>query len=73
MRAIDPESGNLVMLYNPRTHRWQEHFVWGANVTQLFGLTAIGRATIQTLRLNRLGVMNLRQLLILAGKHPPSV
>lgn len=36
------------------------------------GLTPIGRATVETLRLNRTGVVNLRQLLIATGQHPPS-
>ena len=26
--AIDPESGSLVALFNPRTQLWSEHFFW---------------------------------------------
>lgn len=33
--------------------------------------TACGRARVNSLLLNREGVMNLRSLLVLAGKHPP--
>jgi hypothetical protein len=33
--------------------------------------TPTGRATIETLFLNREGVVNLRQLLYPIGKHPP--
>jgi hypothetical protein len=71
--ATDPESGESVILYHPRRHRWGDHFVWGADFSTLFGLTAIGRATIEALRLNRPGVVNLRQLLLLVQKHPPSM
>jgi hypothetical protein len=37
----------------------------------MIGLTACGRATIAALKLNRLGVVNLRRLLITAQLHPP--
>jgi len=26
--AIDPQSGNAVQLYNPRTDAWDDHFEW---------------------------------------------
>lgn len=71
IQAVNPESGKWVMLYHPRSHKWEEHFVWDVNMSMLFGLTAIGRATIEALRMNRPGVINLRQLLILVDKHPP--
>jgi hypothetical protein len=73
INAIDPQSGELVPLYHPRLHHWEEHFVWGADLSLLFGKTALGRATIELLRMNRPGVVNLRQLLVLVNKHPPSV
>jgi len=37
----------------------------------MVGLTAIGRATISLLNLNREGVINLRELLRERGQHPP--
>ena len=37
----------------------------------MVGVTATGRATIEALRLNRSGVVNLRRILYLAGEHPP--
>jgi hypothetical protein len=69
--AIDPASGERAPLYNPRTHRWEEHFVWTEAFTLLVGLTPIGRATIQKLDLNRPNVVNLRRLLHAVGQHPP--
>ena len=37
----------------------------------MIGLTPTGRATVETLRLNREGVVNLRRILFLVGLHPP--
>ncbi|WNZ24154.1 mitochondrial large ribosomal subunit protein uL30m [Leptolyngbya sp. NK1-12] len=34
---------------------WSEHFAWSEDTTLIIGLTPIGRATVQTLRLNRAG------------------
>jgi len=69
--AIDLESQKTASLYNPRQDSWEEHFSWDASLTEIMGLTSIGRATISTLRLNRPGVKNLRAVLIQLGKHPP--
>jgi hypothetical protein len=48
--GFDPESGYLVPLFNPRVDSWPEHFLWKGAV--LRGLTAVGRATIDVLRIN---------------------
>ena len=69
--AHDPVSGQVVPLFHPRRDPWHEHFVWNADCTLIIGLTPIGRATITALSLNREGVINLRRLLLLTGKHPP--
>ncbi len=69
--GIDPDGGHVVPLYNPRQQRWQDHFAWNDDFTLVLGLTATGRATVQILRLNRPGVVNLRRLLVLIGEHPP--
>ena len=68
--AIDPVTGETVQLFNPRSHVWAEHFMWGDAFTLLVGLTPTGRATVEKLRLNRPGVVNLRRMLRLAGEHP---
>jgi hypothetical protein len=69
--GIDPRTGERVPLYNPRRHRWTEHFAWSADYTLLVGLTPTGRATIETLQMNRPGLVNLRRVLFAAGEHPP--
>jgi 5-methylcytosine-specific restriction endonuclease McrA len=70
--APDPIDGQLVLLFHPRREQWQDHFSWSTDFTRVIGLTPTGRATVEALRLNRLGVVNLRRLLILIGRHPPT-
>ena len=69
--GIDPLTGEEVRLYNPRLDAWAEHFAWSEDTLTVIGQTPIGRATIERLRLNRAGVVNLRSLLKLRGIHPP--
>ena len=69
--GIDPDSGQEVPLFHPRLHTWQTHFTWNSDFTQMIGLTAIGRATIQALQLNRPGLVNLRGVLVRVRVHPP--
>jgi hypothetical protein len=69
--GVDPVSGASVALFHPRSDRWDAHFAWSHDTTQLLGLTPKGRATVAALRLNREGVVNLRRVLYAAGEHPP--
>ena len=71
VEAIDPVSHQIAPLYNPRMEQWHEHFGWNEDYTLVIGLTPVGRATVEALRLNRKGLVNLRRLLRLIGKHPP--
>jgi HNH endonuclease len=69
--GIDPIDRQTTPLYNPRTMTWSDHFSWSEDTTAIIGLTPIGRTTVQTLRMNRPGVVNLRQVLAAIGQHPP--
>lgn len=69
--AVDPVTGATVPLYHPRQHAWPDHFAWNENVTIILGRTPTGRATVERLRLNRPGVVNLRRVLALAGRNRP--
>lgn len=71
IEAPDPVSGMVVQLYNPRQHRWAEHFAWSADTLLMIGISATGRAMIAALFLNRPGVVNLRRLLVAFNEHPP--
>jgi hypothetical protein len=70
--GVDPVNGRRAPLYHPRRDRWAEHFAWSDDSTLIVGLTPTGRATVETLRLNRSGVVNLRRLLAARGEHPPA-
>ena len=50
LTGIDPESGQITTLFNPRQQTWSDHFEW-RGIT-VFGLTAIGRTTIRVLEIN---------------------
>lgn len=51
-QAIDPKTENLMRLFNPRQDNWFEHFVWDEEGIRIIGITAMGRATVQALKLN---------------------
>jgi len=71
INARDSVSGQMVPLYHPRRDLWRMHFAWSIDFDLIVGLTPIGRATTETLRLNRAGVVGLRRLLYAIGEHPP--
>ena len=64
-------SQKITPLFNPRSMTWDDHFVWDETSTIIIGKTAIGRATIQALKLNRQQIKNLRRALIAINEHPP--
>src|SRR5262249_26704635 len=67
--GLDHQTGELTRLFNPRVDVWTEHFYWdGPN---LIGLTAIGRTTVEVLRINHPERVRLRRLLIGLGVFPP--
>jgi hypothetical protein len=70
-RASDPQTGRVVPLFNPRRQRWERHFAWGEDFIVVLGRTAIGRAAVVALHLNRPELLNLRGRLRTAGEHPP--
>jgi len=60
--APDPDTGQETPLYHPRQQAWTTHFTWNDDATHIIGLTATGRATVSTLRMNRPALVHLRQL-----------
>ncbi|MCP4659086.1 MAG: HNH endonuclease [bacterium] len=68
---IDPETGDRVRVFNPRKQEWQEHFAWAEGAARIDGTTAIGRATVAALQLNRPSLVLARRLWVNAGWHPP--
>jgi HNH endonuclease len=71
INALDPATGAIADLYNPRTDAWSEHFEWREYFTEIMGISPSGRATVNRLKLNRERLINLRRLLVDVGLHPP--
>jgi HNH endonuclease len=68
---IDEITNKTTKLFNPRESNWKEHFTWNEDFTEIIGITAQGRVTIKCLKMNRLGLRNLRKVLYINGNHPP--
>jgi len=50
--VVDPKSGLVVPLFNPRTQLWISHFAWSEDGRRVIRQSDIGRATVQALDLN---------------------
>jgi hypothetical protein len=70
--CVDPESQQLVPLFNPRREDWWSHFRWSSDGTEIIGTTPTGRATVIALQLNTLEHMKMRRRWVSVGWHPPS-
>lgn len=69
--ARDSVSQKEIVLFNPRQHRWNDHFIWSVDGLFIVGLTPTGRATVAALALNRERVVTIREADRVAGRHPP--
>jgi hypothetical protein len=70
IRHRDPRTGRNVRLFHPRRDVWNEHFVF-TRQWQIRGRTAIGRATIVALAMNRPTIVSIRSVLAAIGRFPP--
>ncbi|MFY9557507.1 MAG: HNH endonuclease [Blastocatellia bacterium] len=52
LTAIDPVTQTDVPLFNPREQAWQEHFQLDLETAMISGLSPIGRAAVERLRMN---------------------
>jgi hypothetical protein len=48
--TISGDTGHIIELFNPRNHKWGEHFAIAGS--EIVGITEIGRATVQLLDMN---------------------
>jgi hypothetical protein len=67
--ALNPDSGEEVPLFNPRTQVWTEHFRWEA--ARIVSLSATGSATAAALAMNRPLIIAIREEEAARGRHPP--
>lgn len=68
LTSIDEETGEIVPLFNPRHHEWNDHFQ--LSDATINPLTAEGRVTVFLLRLNDEERVAERRLLIELGRYP---
>jgi hypothetical protein len=66
--SLDPESGELVAFYNPRTQSWRDHFE--LHGPEIRPLTAHGRVTVLIFQFNHPDRVQERDLLIQGGQYP---
>jgi hypothetical protein len=65
LTSVDPETGSIVPLFNPRRDRWVEHFrIVGGRIETL---TPTGRVTVRLLQLNHRDRVQEREFLVAAG------
>jgi HNH endonuclease len=70
--AVDPETGAMVTIFNPRTQVWSEHFQWLKDGIRILGKTITGRATVAAMHLSDdADALEVRSYWVLAGWHPP--
>lgn len=69
--AQDPQTQDVVPLFNPRTQQWTDHFEWVEDDIIIKGITAIGRATVIRLKMNQERFTIARSHWKRAGTHPP--
>ncbi|WGV23909.1 HNH endonuclease [Halotia branconii] len=74
--GIDPDTGQMLSLFNPRQQKWCEHFIWSADGLKIIGITSVGRATCNRLDLNderhnEGSIVKARRLCMKGGWHPP--
>ena len=67
--GLDPDTGELTRLFDPRADAWADHFEWSGHV--LVGRTAIGRTTIGVLASNGAAARVVRAALMAEGVFPP--
>jgi len=67
--ALDPLTSTSVQVYDPRSSRWEEHFSVDGDLV-IHGRTAVGRATVELLRMNRPLAIAIRREEALRGRYP---
>jgi len=66
----DHETRSEVVLFHPRRDTWEAHFRVDAESAEIVGLTAVGRATVLRLQMNRPQQIRARQRWIFLSLFP---
>lgn len=62
LTSIDPATGDVVELFNPRRQIWEEHFA--VDVARIQGRTPTGRVTARLLQMNATTQVKIRERLL---------
>ena len=65
LASLDPATGRLTPLFNPREENWHDHFRLAA--AHIIGLTPVGRTTVFLLQLNSEARLIDRRYLVQSG------
>ena len=66
--SVDRVTGEVVLLFNPRTQQWQDHFQLRGGF--IISLTSVARVTEKLLQLNLSSRVEVRQRLAAIGEYP---
>lgn len=66
--SFDPETGKFILLFNPRTQTWDDHFALDREY--IVPITPEGRVTVALLQLNHPDHLQERQILIEVRLYP---
>lgn len=65
--AIDSDSNNEVQFFHPRQNLWREHFQIDMEAGMIIGITAIGKVTVENLKMNSAAQVAARKLWVRLG------
>ena len=66
LASLDPDTGELIRLFHPRSDSWPEHF--RVEAATIFGRTPVGRTTCWLLQMNSPLLLRLRTALLAEGQ-----
>lgn len=70
VNGVDTLTATTANLFHPRTQNWSDHFEWQEET--IVGRTSTGRATVDTLQLNRPLILAIRRAERSFGRFPPA-
>jgi hypothetical protein len=68
--TIDSDSGRITQLFNPRSDRWDDHFVLAESGASIIARSEVGAVTIRLLKMNASERIAERALLCKLGRYP---
>jgi hypothetical protein len=68
--GIDSDSNIEVQFFHPRQNLWSEHFQIDMQAGMVMGITAVGKVTVENLKMNSAAQVAARKLWIRLGLFP---